>query len=97
MNDDSTDIKLTITAGPWTTTAEGVERRWSGPPPTAEEPGRNLAARIEKRSFWPFHRYDWYVYSPFDNDSVLEGSSLTLEAAKAEADAALRALYAEVK
>ena len=94
QDNDITDIKFSITAGPWIN--DGTERRWSGPPPTDEDPERDLAARIEKRRAWPFTVYDWYVYSPFCKESVLEGTAKSLETARAEANTALMGLCAAV-
>jgi hypothetical protein len=65
-------------------------RRWNGPP--IEGHHANLASCIEKKLFWPFAKYEWYVYSPFCNDSIDGGECLTLEEAMAGADKALEAL-----
>lgn len=96
------DVKLmlVLTATPWVKEPDPEDakrtrevRRWVG----LAEGEDNLAATVRQAgSFWPFKKWEWHVWSPFEKDSVLDGEAASEEAAATATDDALLALVASV-
>jgi hypothetical protein len=86
-------VKLVVSASAWSESDEdGVrERVWSGP--VDEDGAKPLAAKVEraKGSFWPFQKWQWFIWSPWGgDDEVAGGTASSLEGAMVAADSALR-------
>lgn len=104
MNEtDNQPIKmcLTFTASPWKDVDEsslsGAVRRWDNPPPEEDdEDDADLAAVVELSGWcWPFRRWTWRVYSPFEAEAVETDTAGSKEEAQRQADVSLRRMIAE--
>ena len=97
-------FQVTVTVSAWCppNAAGERERVWTDLPSVVndgddDDDGCNCAARIERRrGFWPFHKWSWSVWSPFNDDEIAEGTAPTPEVAMRDADAALRSFIAGV-
>lgn len=95
------EVTLTIklTAGPWTQTEGGYERRWSGPP---DEDGKlPVAAEVTRKLRpWPFQPvWAWKAGDPYGDEWNDEGTvkGRGPEEAMGAADQALLAIVAEIE
>ena len=98
MANDPIVLILKITASAWKQEAPNGDevRLWEAPP--VAQP--NTAARVTEKGIWPFKKYEWSVWSPFNLDNVVEeepflsGESAFKEDAMKAADEALKKLIA---
>ncbi len=88
-------LRMTIVAGAWGKLGAGSERLWNGPP---RGDMTNTAARTEPSwKWWPFSRWTWSIFSPFEDDAIEDGVANSEMAARAMADAALTSYVIEAE
>jgi hypothetical protein len=95
MESDEIVLTVRITASEWRLEGKDKVRIWDGPPnPDLEQ---NTAARVKKIRSWPFAKFEWCVWGPFEDEEILQGEAASEILAMKEADAALKELVAGVE
>lgn len=95
---DKIELTVRITASEWKQEPgekDNKVRIWDGPgEPNLGGEDQNMAARVKQIRSWPFKKFEWSVWGPFEDEEILGGEEASEDLAMKAADRALRELVA---